>query len=204
MHRGTPITSPAGAQPLKVGIFGGTFSPIHIGHLALANYICEYCALDELWFMVSPQNPMKGASTFLTDEQRLSLVAAAIEHYPKFRVSDFEFTLPRPSYTIRTLDELKKQHPHHEFYLIVGGDNWQTIGRWRESARLIAENNILVYPRPGHTDTDVDYPPTVSPVNAPLLEISSTFIRQALQAGKDVRYFLHPRVWELLEGYQLS
>ena len=188
------------SQLLKTAIFGGTFNPVHIGHLALANYLCEFCGLDELWFMVSPQNPMKGESDFLSDAQRLELVQAAIQEYPKFRASDFEFSLPRPSYTIHTLDKLKESYPDREFFLIIGGDNWNSIQRWKEAERLIAENNILVYPRPGYIINKRDFPVTVKQVEAPLLDISSTFIRNAMKGGKDVRYFLHPEVYRKLSA----
>lgn len=183
---------------IRTGIFGGTFNPIHIGHLALANYLCEYGELDELWFMVSPQNPMKTTNLFLTDRQRLELVQAATQGYPRFRASDFEFALPRPSYTIDTLDALKTAYPEREFVLIVGGDNWQIIGRWKESERLVAENRILVYPRPGYVLKERDFPATAKLVEAPLLDISSTFIRRALADGHDIRFFLHPEVNRML------
>lgn len=186
------------SQLSKTGIFGGTFNPIHIGHLALANYLCEFCGLDELWFMVSPQSPLKGSSNFLSDNQRLELVQAATQEYPKFRASDFEFALPRPSYTIHTLDKLKESYPDREFFLIIGADNWNSIQRWKEANRLIAENNILVYPRPGYIINERDFPTTVKLVEAPLLDISSTFIRNAIEEGKDVRYFLHPEVYKEL------
>jgi cytidyltransferase-related domain len=109
---------------IKTGIFGGTFNPIHIGHLALANYICEFEALDELWFLVTPQNPLRKGSKFLDDNKRLELVKLAIEGYPKFVASDFEFHLPKPSYSIDTIDELKKAYPDREFVLVIGADNW--------------------------------------------------------------------------------
>lgn len=183
---------------IKTGIFGGTFNPIHIGHLALANYLCEFAGLDELWFMVSPQNPLKGEGSFLTDEQRLELVTTAIQGYPRFHASDFEFSLPRPSYTIFTLDKLKEVYPDRQFYLIMGADNWKSIERWKDTGRLVGENNILIYPRPGYNIDAESLPATAILIDAPLFDISSTFIRRALDEGKDIRYFLHPDVYELL------
>ena len=182
---------------IRTGIFGGSYNPIHIGHLALANYLCEYGYLDELWFMVSPQNPFKANDTDLWDDDlRLELVRLATEEYPKFKASDFEFHLPRPSYTINTLDALKKKYPDYEFTLIIGADNWQLFPRWRAADEIIKRHHILVYPRPGYEIDENLLPTSVRKVNTPLLEISSTFIRESLAKGKDVRYFLHPKVWE--------
>lgn len=188
---------------IKTGIFGGSFNPIHIGHLALANYICEYGGIDELWFMVSPQNPLKQDESLLEDSRRLELVRLATQDYAKFKVSDFEFHLPRPSYTIQLLEALKGTYPEREFTLIIGADNWQLFDRWKESERLLAENKIMVYPRRGIEVREEDLPANVSLVQAPLFEISSTFIRKALQEGNDVRYFLHPEVYRKIKELHL-
>ncbi len=183
---------------IKTGIFGGSFNPIHIGHLILANYLCEFEDIDELWFMVSPQNPLKQQADLLEDSKRLELVNIAIKDYPKFYASDFEFQLPRPSYTINTLDALKSAYPDHLFYLIIGADNWQYFPKWKDSRRLIDENKILVYPRPGIEIREREFPPNVRLLDTPLLEISSTFIRQAIREEKDIRYFLHPEVYQTI------
>lgn len=188
---------------LKTGIFSGSFNPIHIGHLALANYLCEYEGLDEVWFMVSPHNPLKEQADLLPDELRLELVQLAIEGYPKFRTSDFEFHLPRPSYTILTLDKLKQAHPEREFCLIIGSDNWALFDQWREPERIVSENRVLIYPRPGFPVDEKQLPHHVHLAASPLFEISSTFIRQALAEGKDIRYFLHPAVYNNLLHWQL-
>ena len=135
---------------MNIGIFSGSFNPIHIGHLALANYLCEYGDLDEVWFMVTPHNPLKEENELMDDKLRLKLVQLATEGYPKFRTSDFEFHLPRPSYTVHTLDALKRTYPQHTFHLVIGSDNWRLFHRWYESERIIAENHLLVYPRPGY------------------------------------------------------
>ncbi len=187
-------------QQMNVGIFSGSFNPVHIGHLALANYLCEYEGLDELWFMVTPHNPLKEEEALMDDSLRLKLVKLAVAGYPKFRASDFEFHLPRPSYTVRTLDELKRAYPEHTFYLIIGSDNWALFPRWYESERILAENRILVYPRPGYPVDAELLPQNVKLANSPVFEISSTFIRRAMEEGKDVRYFLHPAVHEELIG----
>lgn len=180
----------------SIGIFGGSFNPIHIGHLALANYLCEYGDLDEVWFMVSPQNPFKRDSKLWDDELRLELAHLAVEGYPKFKVCDIEFHLPRPSYTINTLNTLKEQYPDKDFTLIIGADNWSMFPRWRSADEIISQYKVLIYPRPGFTINAEELPSTIRLVNTPQLEVSSTFIRESLEAGKDVRYFLHPKVWE--------
>ncbi|MDR0988437.1 MAG: nicotinate-nucleotide adenylyltransferase [Prevotellaceae bacterium] len=184
---------------MKTGLFCGSFNPIHLGHLALANYLCEYGGLDEVWFVVSPRNPLKETADLLDDELRLSLVRLATAPYPRFGVCDVEFHLPRPSYTIVTLDKLKALYPDRTFYLMMGADNWAIIDCWREYPRLLAENRLLVYPRPGYRVDPSTLPSTVEWVEAPTFEISSTFIRRALREHKDVRYFLHPAVWEQLQ-----
>lgn len=190
---------------IKTGIFGGTFNPIHIGHLALANYICEFEALDELWFLVTPQNPLRQGSDFLDDDKRLELVKLAIEGYPKFVASDFEFHLPKPSYSCNTLDELKKAYPEREFVLIIGADNWLIFDKWRDYQRIIDENEIWIYPRPGSIVDKSTLPPSVKLTNVPEIDICSTFIRDGLKNRKDIRYFMHPAVYNKIkkEGFFL-
>lgn len=180
---------------MNIGIFGGSFNPIHIGHLALANYLCEYDEVDEVWFLVSPHNPLKERGDLWPDELRLRLVQKAIEGYEKFRASDFEFHLPRPSYMVNTLRALRQSYPEHEFTLIIGSDNWEVFPRWYKHEELLAENRLLIYPRPNYPVTEKSLPPNTRLVETPLLEISSTFIRQALAEGKDIRYFLPEQVY---------
>ncbi|WP_300700440.1 nicotinate (nicotinamide) nucleotide adenylyltransferase [Bacteroides sp.] len=186
---------------MNIGLFSGSFNPIHIGHLALANYLCEYEGLDEVWFMVSPHNPLKSEEQLMDDEFRLELVKLAIEGYSKFRASDFEFRLPRPSYTVNTLDELRRSYPEYTFHLIIGSDNWALFPRWYESERILAENRILVYPRPGYPVDAASLPENVKLTSSPVFEISSTFIREALNAGKNICYFLHPAVYARLKEH---
>lgn len=185
---------------IKTGLFGGSFNPIHTGHLALANYLCEYGGLEEVWFLVTPQNPFKQNETLLDDHLRLKMVEAAVAGYPRFRASDFEFQLPRPSYTIHTLDKLAECYPDREFHLIIGADNWQAFDRWRSPVEIIRRHHILVYPRQGYPLEDTaSLPPHVRVVQTPLIEISSTFIRKGIREGKDLRYFLHPEVFRIIQ-----
>lgn len=176
---------------VKTGIFSGSFNPIHIGHLALANWLCEFDELDEVWFLITPHNPLKNREELLDDRLRLELGQAAVAAYPRFKVSDFEFSLPQPSYTIDALHALKSCYPDHQFHFIMGADNWAQIDRWKNPRQLIEEFPIVVYPRKGYEiEIPAEYSRQVRKVNAPLMEISSTFIRESYQAGKDVRFFL--------------
>ena len=156
---------------MKTGIFSGSFNPVHIGHLALANYLCEYEGLDEVWFLVTPHNPLKEEDELMDDAFRLKLVQLAIEGYPKFKASDIEFNLSRPSYTIHTLDKLKETYPDREFYLIIGSDNWVLFPCWYQSERILVENHILVYPRPGYPVSSDSLPENVKVVSSPTFEI---------------------------------
>ena len=185
----------------KVGIFCGSFNPIHIGHLALANYLCEFEGLDELWFMVTPHNPIKRSDELWNDEFRLQLVKSAVEGYPKFKASDFEFKLPKPSYTINTLNKLRSVYPDCEFQLIIGSDNRHLFPRWKQSEEIIANYPILVYPRLGYPVDTNELPQGVRITQAPIFEVSSTFIRHALKEGKDIRYLLHPNVYQQIKEW---
>ena len=189
-------------KKLRTGIFGGSFNPIHIGHLALANYLCENDYIDELWFLVSPQNPFKQNEKLLDDKTRLRMVNAAVRGYGRFYVSDFEFSLPKPSYTINTLNKLSETYTDRNFYLIIGADNWAAFDRWKSPEEIISKHHVLVYPRLGY-DIPEMLPQNVRTVDSPLIEVSSTFIRESISQGKNVRYFLHPAVYEIIEKESL-
>jgi len=189
----------------SIGIFSGSFNPIHIGHLALANWLCEYVDLAEIWFLVTPQNPLKEKAELMDYSLRFHMVEKAIAGYPKFKVSDIECALPQPSYTIDTLRTLQKTYPAYLFHLIIGADSWDTINLWKDAQALINEFSILIYPRKNHAhieDSQISHNhrenipivncklPHIRQVDAPLIDISSSFIRTAIREGKDVRFFL--------------
>lgn len=182
----------------KTGLFFGSFNPVHIGHLIIANYLAEFGNLDQVWFIVSPQNPHKNKSTLLAEEHRLEMVSRAISDDSRLRASDVEFKMPKPSYTIHTLQYLSNKHPDCEFFLIMGADQLPLFHKWMNPELILDQYRILVYPRPGSEDHELLKHPGVMEVKAPLMEISSSFIRNAIKAGKDVQYFLHPAVWNYI------
>ncbi|MCX8081424.1 MAG: nicotinate (nicotinamide) nucleotide adenylyltransferase [Bacteroidia bacterium] len=183
----------------KTGLFFGSFNPIHIGHLALANYMVEYHELQECWFVISPHNPLKEKKNLLHHAHRYRMVLEAIEDYPKFRASDIEFHLPQPSYTIHTLTYLEEKYPDRDFYLIMGADNLSTLHKWKNHDVILQKYHLLVYPRPGYENHPYDLHSHIIMTNAPLMDISSTFIRNAVREGKDIRFFLHPAVWKYMD-----
>lgn len=186
-------------QKRHIGIFSGSFNPIHAAHLILANYICEFTDLDEVWFVVSPHNPLKEATDLLEEGMRLEMTRMALEEFDRMTVSDVEFHMPRPSYTIDTLAKLTSEHPDKDFTLIIGGDNWGRFQRWKEYERLINNYRIFVYPRLGvEVVIPEQFRGPVRLVEAPIVEISSTFIRESIQNGKDIRAFLPPKVYDFI------
>ncbi|WP_426475740.1 nicotinate (nicotinamide) nucleotide adenylyltransferase [Chryseobacterium balustinum] len=187
----------------KIGLFFGSFNPIHIGHLILANYILENSDMNELWFVVSPQNPFKEKKSLLNDHNRLDMVELAIKNYPDMRASNVEFSLSTPSYTIDTLTYLKEKHPDYSFSLIMGEDNLGSLHKWKNSDLLIKNHHIIVYPRVFEGDKkDSKYinHENISLVKAPVIELSATEIRNMIQQGKNVRPMLPPEVFEYLDG----
>lgn len=185
---------------LKVGIFGGSFNPVHTGHVALAKSLCQKAGLDEVWFMVSPQNPFKAHATdLLADHLRLEMVRKAVENEPQLKASDYEFLLPKPSYTWNTLQALSADYPDTEFTLLIGGDNWAAFDKWYRSADILARYPIVVYPRQGSHTGNV--PEGVTIVETPLLDISSTEIRQRIREGNSIKGMVPLSVEPLATAY---
>lgn len=185
---------------MHVGLFFGSFNPVHIGHMALANYMLSYTDMDEVWLVVSPQNPLKTKSQLLDENKRLLLVNLAIDDNKGIRSSNIEFKLPQPSYTINTLVHLKEKHLTYKFSLIMGRDNLQTFNKWKNHEQILKGYHIYVYPRPGAKASEFDTHPNVHLTEAPLMDISSTFIRKAIKEKKDIRFFLPQKVWEEIEA----
>ncbi|GAO30757.1 nicotinate (nicotinamide) nucleotide adenylyltransferase [Geofilum rubicundum] len=186
-----------------VGLLFGSFNPVHIGHLALANYILEYEKPEEIWFVVTPLNPFKTSRDLLDEKVRLDILTRAIQLEPRFKASDFEFALPRPSYTIDTLDQLSSQHPDHHFSVIMGADNLLAIDKWKEAQRLLESHPLLVYPRPGFDLDQAQKHANIQIIQAPVFDLSSTMIREALQAGKNIRYLLPHGVYDYIRDNKL-
>ncbi|MCU4164842.1 nicotinate (nicotinamide) nucleotide adenylyltransferase [Carboxylicivirga caseinilyticus] len=184
---------------MQIGLFFGSFNPIHAGHLALANYMCEFEEMDEVWFVVSPQNPFKSKADLIDTNHRLNMTQLATSEYSKFKVVDIETQLPIPSYTIDTLTELHKRHKNCIFNLIMGADNIQNIQRWKDGDRILSDYCILVYPRTGYSTENLEVPLSVKYTDAPVIEISSTKIRTWLKEGKQLPYFITPVVLEYIE-----
>ena len=174
----------------KIGIYSGSFNPIHHGHVMLSNYLVEFSDLDELWFVVTPQNPLKKKEDLLDDDERLKMVQLALGDDPRFHVSDIEMHLPTPSYTINTLTSLSEQNPDTEFVFICGMDSLQNMKNWREYQMILNNYELLVFPREGYDGGELINYPSVTVLKTPILEISSTFIRQCVKEGRDVRHFM--------------
>ncbi len=184
---------------MKIGLYFGTFNPVHIGHLAIANYMVEFTDMKQLWFIVSPQNPFKKKETLLDDFDRYDMVEMATGNDDRFRVSDIEFRMPKPSYTIDTLTYLEEQFPGNDFSLIIGSDNLPTFNQWK-NYKLIQKNyKRFVYPRRGSENIDLRRNINIEVVDAPVIEISSSFIRRAIRQGKDIRYFLPEKVYDYIQ-----
>nr|WP_319399407.1 nicotinate (nicotinamide) nucleotide adenylyltransferase [uncultured Carboxylicivirga sp.] len=187
----------------QIGLFFGSFNPIHIGHLALANYMCEFEEMDEVWFVVSPQNPFKITDDLLNTDERIIMAKLATAAYPKFKVEDIETRMPIPSYTIDTLTELRKEHNDCFFNIIMGADNIVNVHQWKDSDRIISDYCILVYPRTGYTTNNLSLPLSVKITDAPIIEISSTQIREWLKKGLNIPYFITPSVADYIDIQQL-
>jgi nicotinate-nucleotide adenylyltransferase len=174
----------------RVGLLFGSFNPVHVGHLILAEYFATRTDLEEVWLVVSPQSPFKVGQELLPDIERLKLLRLAVADNPHLRVEEVELNLPRPSYTIATLDALQARHPTHDFVLLMGADNLEGLPRWRAADRLVQEFDLYVYPRPGSALPDLANFPRVQVMQAPLLDISATLIRASIQAQQSIRYLV--------------
>jgi len=186
---------------MKIGLFFGTFNPIHVGHLTIANHIAEYSDLDQVWFVVTPQNPFKAKASILDNRQRYEMVYRATKDYLNLRPCDIEFHLPQPNYTIDTLTYLKEKYPDYDFALIMGEDNLKSFHKWKNYELILEDHHIYVYPRRSEKPivTPFDNHKHIHKVDAPLMELSSTFIRKSRKEGKNVRPMLPEHVWEYLD-----
>lgn len=183
---------------MTIGLYFGSFNPIHTGHLIIANHVLNETNLQKIWFIVSPQNPFKPSSTLLNEYDRIHLVQKAVEGDDRLRASDIEFSLPKPSYTAHTLAYLSDKYPTHQFKIIMGSDSFQNLGKWKNAEAIIANYPILIYRRPTfEVRNTIGAKATV--LDAPLLEISATHIRDTIQAGKSIRYLVPEVVAEEIE-----
>lgn len=186
----------------KIGLFFGTFNPVHIGHLVIANYLAEFSDLDEVWFVITPRSPFKQKKSLLDNHHRYQLVYEAISAYPKLKASDIEFTLTQPNYTINTLVQLEEKYGNaYTFVLLMGEDNLSGFHKWKNYEVILAHYTLYVYPRitEGSTDAALINHPSIHRVKAPIMEISSTFIRKQHKAGKDIRAMLPEAVWRYMD-----
>lgn len=185
---------------MKIGLFFGSFNPIHVGHLIIANVMAETTDLDKVWFVVSPQNPFKKKNQLIHEFDRLDMVRAAIHENFKLDVTDIEFNMPRPSYTVDTLAFLSEKHPEKEFSLIIGGDNLRSFPKWKNHEVILENYSMYVYPRPNAKPSPILEHPNVTQVEAPLLDISATFIRKCVAHGQSITYMVHPAVEEIIHS----
>ncbi|MGB0836700.1 MAG: nicotinate (nicotinamide) nucleotide adenylyltransferase [Flavobacteriaceae bacterium] len=186
---------------MKIGLYFGSFNPIHIGHLIIANYLVEHSDLDRVWMIVSPHNPLKEKKTLLEDHHRLEMVYRACESYPKLEVNDIEFKLPKPSFTVDTLVHLREKYPEHDFTLIMGEDSLIHFHKWKNYEVLLEENDILVYPRLGEKRMPEEYKnhPKIHFLQAPVIELSATAIRKDIEKGLNVKPYLPVEVWSYID-----
>ena len=186
---------------LKIGLFFGSFNPIHTGHLVIANHMVEFTDVNQVWFVISPHNPFKEKGSLLADHHRLAMVTIAVENDARFKASNIEFHLPQPSYTIDTLTYLKEKYPEKAFVVIAGADQLPSFHKWKNWETLLEHYEVYVYPRPGFENIPEVFVnhPSIKIVNAPIMEISSSFIRQTIKEGKRVDYLLPEKVYRYVQ-----
>ncbi|NDW09865.1 nicotinate (nicotinamide) nucleotide adenylyltransferase [Dysgonomonas sp. 520] len=184
---------------MNIAIFSGSFNPIHIGHLILGNFVTEFTEIDEVWYLVTPHNPLKDSIDLLNESLRYEMAKMALRGYDKLKASDFEFNLSRPSYTIQTLDALREAYPQHRFSLLIGADNWSVFDQWKDYQSIVENYKIYVYPRLGSRISIMPkFRNRVEALDSPIVEISSTFIRENIVNGKDMRVFLPTDVYDFI------
>ncbi len=188
---------------MKIGLLFGSFNPIHIGHLIIANYLANHTDLDKVWLVVSPQNPLKKYSDLINTYDRLEMARLATDNATNIQVSDVELKLPQPSYTIDTLTHLKEKYPEHEFALIMGSDNLVSLPKWKNYKLILRDYRIYGYPRPGYENAELASHPSVTITMTPLMELSATFIRKSLSEKKNVQYFVPDPVLKFIESKNL-
>lgn len=186
---------------MKIGLYFGTYNPIHVGHLIIANHMAEHADLDQVWMVVTPHNPLKKKATLLDDHHRLQMVYLATEDFPKIKPSDIEFKLPQPNYTVNTLIHLHEKYPDYEFSLIMGEDNLKTLHKWKNYETILEHHDIYVYPRISSENENLKLKnhPKVQMIDAPVVEISSTDIRHNIKKGKNVQPLLPHKVWDYID-----
>jgi len=184
---------------MKIGLYFGSFNPVHSGHLVIAGYMAEFTDLEQVWLVVSPHNPLKVKQTLLQDYHRLALVKVAIGTNRKLKASDIEFKLSTPNYTIHTLVHLGEKFPQHQFALILGSDTLETFPKWKNFEQILENYELYVYPRPNSTGGELINHRNVKKVEAPLMEISASFIRESIRNKKDVQYMMPESVWNYIE-----
>ncbi len=187
---------------MTAGILGGSFNPVHSGHMMLASYLSQWGYVDQVWLTLSPRNPLKNPKDLLPDMKRLNMLTIAAKGLNNIEICDIELTMPKPSYTINTLDILRKRHPDIQFKLIIGSDNWRIFDKWREPQRILDEYGVIVYRRPGYP-VEIQHIAGMEVVDAPMVDISSTFIRQALARGRNMNFFLPPGVYKYIMDNKL-
>ncbi|MDR3180799.1 MAG: nicotinate-nucleotide adenylyltransferase [Prevotellaceae bacterium] len=185
----------------KIAFFSGSFDPPHNGHLTVANYLCENENFDEVWFTVTPHNPLKEKRALTPVATRIAMAQLAIEHNPKFRICDIECSLPQPSYTINTLTALQERHPQHTFTLIIGADNWANLSHWKDYRRILTEFDIMIYPRADYDAGTALRFPRVKLIPAPEVQISSTAVREAVKHGKDIRRLVPENIYTYIKQH---
>lgn len=185
---------------MKIGLLFGSFNPVHIGHLIIANYMANHTALDKVWLVVSPQNPLKKYGDLINTYDRLEMAKLATDNASNIAVSDVELKLPQPSYTIDTLAFLKEKYPEHEFVLIMGSDNLATLHKWKNYRLIVRDYQIFVYPRPGYENAELASHPSVTITMTPQMELSATFIRKSITEKKNIQYFVPDPVLKFIEA----